>query len=70
MVSLVHGLRHFVRWRHPRLLLKELTLGSSAPTFYEASLSLLQHKRHYYQYRDPEDPLRGRIWLCRTHMWP
>ena len=56
MVGLVHGLRHFVRWRHPRLLLKELTLDSSAPLLYEANLSVLETNATQAHHATLEEP--------------
>ena len=44
----MHGLRHFVRWRHPRLLLTELGPGS-APVFYEVCRRVLQQRTHATQ---------------------
>lgn len=35
-VTLLHGLRHFVHWRHPRLLITESGPGAPA-TVHEAS---------------------------------
>jgi hypothetical protein len=40
-VDLLHGLRHFVRWRHPRILITEFDPGGK-DTVFEVRLTILQ----------------------------